>query len=97
MADLLSEAERKEALQRLSGWTLDGDGTALTRSFKFTTFLEAFGFMAQVALLAEKADHHPDWSNRYNRVDISLSTHDAGGVTKKDVALAEKINGLLPR
>ncbi len=71
-------------------------GTALgiKRSFRFGNFVEAFGFMTKVALLAEKADHHPEWSNVYNRVEIRLTTHDAGGLSKRDVALAAKIDGL---
>lgn len=84
------------ALQSLSGWTLT-DGEAIAKSFRFKTFSEAFGFMARVALAAEKADHHPDWSNSYNRVEIALSTHDAGGVTQKDIDLARAIDALAPR
>ena len=67
----------------------------LHREFVFGNFREAFGFMTQVALLAEKADHHPDWSNSWNRVVIDLTSHDAGGVTERDVALAEAINALV--
>jgi len=76
-------------------WTYDEAGKAISRSFKFANFSEAFGFMARVALLAEKAGHHPDWSNSYNRVDITLSTHDAGGVTRNDLDLARKIDALV--
>ncbi|GIT92568.1 putative pterin-4-alpha-carbinolamine dehydratase [Jannaschia pagri] len=75
------------------GWTED-DG-ALTRQFTFQDFSEAWGFMTRVAMLAETADHHPEWSNVYNRVDIRLTTHDAGGLTDKDTALATAINGLM--
>jgi len=76
------------------GWTFCQD--ALTRDFKFDDFVGAFGFMSRVALLAEKADHHPEWRNVYNRVSISLTTHDAGSkVTDKDVALATAINVLI--
>lgn len=95
MADTLKPAEIDAARVRLTGWTLDGSGKKLTRSLKFKDFSEAFGFMARVALLAEKAGHHPDWSNSYNKVDITLSTHDAGGLTQKDVDLAEKISALV--
>ena len=77
------------------GWTLKQN--ALNRDFQFDDFVAAFGFMAKVALLAEKADHHPQWQNVYNRVSISLTTHDAGStVTEKDVALATAINTLIP-
>jgi len=78
-----------------SGWALQNN--ALSRDFLFDDFVGAFGFMAQVALLAEQADHHPNWSNVYNRVSIALTTHDAGQrVTQKDVALATAINTLMP-
>lgn len=81
------------ALATLDGWGRTGDGT-IAKSFRFRDFSSAFGFMARVALLAEKADHHPDWSNSYNRVEIALSTHDAGGVTQKDIDLARAIEAL---
>ena len=87
----LSTAKRDAALAKLSGWTFDEGTNAIRKEFKFKGFTGAFGFMTQVALLAEKAGHHPDWSNSYNKVSIALSTHDAGGVTAKDVALAEAI------
>lgn len=90
------DAEALEvAGSELSGWTVDGDAGRLVRVFRFRNFVEAFGFMSRVALLAEKAGHHPDWSNCYNRLEIGLSTHDAGGVTQKDVDLARQINVLL--
>ncbi len=73
-------------------WKLAADQKSISQSFKFKDFAEAFSFMTRVALLADKADHHPDWSNSYNKVDISLSSHDAGGLTKKDIALAEAIS-----
>jgi 4a-hydroxytetrahydrobiopterin dehydratase len=95
MAEVLSEGERTAALQKLTGWTYDGAASALARDFKFKDFSEAFGFMARVALLAQAADHHPEWSNVYNKVSIRLSTHDAGGVTAKDVALAAAIDKLI--
>ena len=82
----------QDELQNLPGkWTLAGDGKSIHQAFKFKNFAEAWSFMTRVALLAEKADHHPDWSNSYNKVEISLSTHDAGGVTKRDIALAQAI------
>ena len=95
MAELLNDADRTAALQRLPGWAYDGDAKALARDFKFKDFSEAFGFMTRVALLAQAADHHPEWSNVYNKVSIQLSTHSAGGVTGKDAALAEAIGKLI--
>ena len=92
---ILSESERADALADLSGWTFDPARNGIARRFSFADFGAAFAFMTRVALEAEKADHHPDWSNVWNRVDILLSTHDAGGVTQKDVALARKIQALL--
>ena len=74
------------------GWTLDESRRALTRTFLFSDFSEAFAFMTRIALEAEKADHHPEWSNVWNRVDMVLTTHDAGGVTEKDHALATIAN-----
>ena len=74
------------------GWARDGD--AIARSFRFRDFAEAWGFMSRVALLAERHDHHPDWRNAWNRVDVRLTTHDAGGVTERDLALARAIDAL---
>ena len=91
---VLSESERDAALAGLAGWRFDEDRNGIAKSFAFADFGEAFGFMARVALEAEKADHHPDWSNVWNRVDILLSTHSAGGVTAKDIALAGKIEAI---
>lgn len=88
----LPAAKIAETLAELDGWVLDDDGTGLKKSFKFKGFNAAFGFMARVAMLAEKMDHHPEWFNVYNRVDVRLSTHDAGGVTALDVDLARKMN-----
>jgi 4a-hydroxytetrahydrobiopterin dehydratase len=76
------------------GWSLSEDGTALERSFRFKDFPEAFGFLARVAMHAEKVDHHPEFTNVWNRVDFRLTTHDTGGVTERDVKLAEAISGL---
>ena len=76
------------------GWALEEGGKALTRSFRFKDFSEAFGFLTRVAMHAEKVDHHPEFTNVWNRVDLRLTSHDAGGVTDRDVALAEAINGL---
>ena len=90
----LSETERQEALGALSGWNYDPARRGIAKSFRFRDFGEAFGFMARVALEAEKADHHPEWSNVWNRVDILLTTHDSGGLTMKDVKLAGRINSI---
>lgn len=79
----------------LSGWEYSTN--FITKEFKFRTFIEAFGFMSSVALEAEKMDHHPDWTNVYNRVTIHLSTHSAGGVTEKDIELANKIEQVYSR
>ena len=76
------------------GWTLEEGGKALVRSFKFRDFSAAFGFLTRVALHAEKADHHPEFTSVWNRVDFRLTSHDSGGVTERDVKLAEAINGL---
>ena len=76
------------------GWTFEDSGKALVRSFKFKDFSEAFGFVARVALHAEKVDHHPEFTNVWNRVDFRLTSHDAGGVAERDTKLAEAINGL---
>lgn len=91
----LTDDERAAALAELSDWTLREDGVAITRDFKFADFSEAFGFMARVALHAEKADHHPEWSNVYNRVHVTLTTHDAGGLSQRDVKMARAIDALV--
>lgn len=84
----LSDTERDTALTRLPQWSLRADGLAIVRTFRFGDFAEAFGFMARVAIIAEKADHHPEWFNVYNRVEVTLTTHDASGLSTRDVALA---------
>lgn len=84
-------------LAKLSGWTLRDDGKAIVRTFKFKTFVEAFGFMAQCALFAEKLDHHPEWFNVYSKVEVTLSTHDAGGLTELDFKLAHLMDGVAGR
>ena len=79
-----------EALKRLPGWSaVEGERDAIQRTFKFKDFNAAFGFMTRVAIMAEKLDHHPEWSNVYNRVEVTLATHDADGVTELDVTLAQ--------
>ena len=95
MVEQLSEAERADALDGLPDWDYDEGRDAITRSFTFENFREAFAFMTRVALLAEKADHHPEWSNVYNRVTIELTTHDAGGLTHRDTRLAKAIDKLV--
>jgi 4a-hydroxytetrahydrobiopterin dehydratase len=90
----LSEAERGAALAGLPGWAHEAGRDAIAKSFEFADFGEAFAFMTRVALEAEKADHHPEWSNVWNRVDVLLTTHSAGGLTAKDVALAKTIDAI---
>jgi 4a-hydroxytetrahydrobiopterin dehydratase len=85
---LLSLPERAAALATLKKWQVMQGREAMTRSFKFKDFNAAFGFMTRAALVAEKLDHHPEWSNVYNRVEVTLTTHDAGGITGLDVMLA---------
>lgn len=94
MVTKLSDAERAERLADLPAWTLDTARDGITRSFRFKDFSEAFGFMSRVALLAEKADHHPEWSNVWSRVDILLTTHDAGGLSMRDIEMAKAIDAL---
>jgi 4a-hydroxytetrahydrobiopterin dehydratase len=89
MAERLSKEARATALKELKGWTEVQGRDAIHRTFVFSDFNEAFGFMARVALAAEKADHHPEWRNVYKTVEVVLSTHDAGGVTARDVGLAK--------
>ncbi|WP_340266076.1 4a-hydroxytetrahydrobiopterin dehydratase [Sphingobium mellinum] len=96
MIKSLSSEEVAKALAILPGWVYDTDRRALYRAFRFADFAEAIGFMMRVAIEADKADHHPEWSNVYNRVEIWLTTHDAGAVSSRDVALAEKINRFVP-
>jgi|TARA_A100001388_G_scaffold96496_1_gene70218 4a-hydroxytetrahydrobiopterin dehydratase len=88
MAEKLSGTARADALSTLVGWTEVDGSDAIQKIFQFANFNEAFGFMTRVALMAEKLDHHPEWFNVYNRVEVTLSTHDAGGVTEKDTKLA---------
>ncbi len=91
MARLKGE-ERKRALAELADWREVAGRDAIARTFVFKDFNEAFGFMTRVALLAERMDHHPEWSNIYRTVEVTLSTHDAGGVTEKDIALAKAMS-----
>jgi 4a-hydroxytetrahydrobiopterin dehydratase len=92
MAQKLAAESRKAALARLSGWSEVSGRDAIAKTFTFKNFNEAFGFMARAALVAEKMDHHPEWSNVYKTVNVTLSTHDAGGLTELDVKLAEAMD-----
>ena len=92
MVKRLDNQERAQLLADLSEWTALPDRDAIHRSFKFRDFSQAWGFMTRVALLAEKHDHHPEWENVYNKVDITLTTHDAGGLSERDLKLAHAIN-----
>jgi len=92
MAQKLSGEARKSALARLNGWSETPGRDAITKKFVFKDFNQAFGFMARAALVAEKMDHHPEWSNVYKTVEVTLSTHDAGGLTDLDAKLAEAMD-----
>ena len=94
MVEKLDAEARAAALGELDGWDEAEGRDAIAKSFKFKNFNAAFGFMTRVALLAEKQDHHPEWFNVYNRVDITLSTHDAGGLSKRDIRLAAAIDSV---
>jgi len=94
MAQKLTGEARRTALAKLAGWSEVKDRDAITKRFVFKDFNEAFGFMARAALVAEKMDHHPEWFNVYKTVEVTLSTHDAGGLTERDVTLAEAMNRL---
>lgn len=92
MPALLSDQERDALAETLADWRVSDDGTAITRQFKFKSFNQAFAFMTRVALMAEKLDHHPEWSNVYNKVDVLLTTHSANGLTALDVKLAQAMD-----
>ena len=94
MTERLSAEARKSALKDLSGWSELAGREAIARTFTFKDFNEAFGFMARVALVAEKSDHHPEWRNVYKTVEVVLATHDAGGVTSLDIKLAKAMNAI---
>ncbi|CAN5441487.1 4a-hydroxytetrahydrobiopterin dehydratase [soil metagenome] len=93
--DKLNDDERALALGKLPEWTSVSEPDGISRTFAFGNFVDAFGFMTKVAILAEKADHHPEWSNVYNRVEIVLTTHDAGGLSQRDIDLAGAIDALV--
>lgn len=92
MSQKLAGEARKAALARLKGWSETSGRDAIIRKFVFADFNEAFGFMTRAALVAEKLDHHPEWFNVYKTVDVTLSTHDAGGLTDRDIKLAEAMD-----
>ncbi len=94
MPTALQDADIHAALAALPGWTHQAQPPCLARDWQFTDFVQAFGFVTQVALLAQAMDHHPDWSQSYNRVSMRLHSHDAGGVTQRDLELARRINAL---
>ena len=91
----LTQAELDALLAQAPEWRLRADGKALERTFTFADFNQAFGFMTRIALYAEKADHHPEWFNVYNRVGITLTTHDAGGISQRDADMAHAIEAML--
>jgi 4a-hydroxytetrahydrobiopterin dehydratase len=90
----LTDAERDAAMASLPGWSLRADGAAITRTYTFADFVAAFGFMTRAAIHAEKADHHPEWFNVYNRVEVTLTTHDVSGLSGRDLALARVMDSL---
>jgi 4a-hydroxytetrahydrobiopterin dehydratase len=94
MAQKLAGQPRAEALEKLGGWSEVPGRDAIRKTFTFKDFNAAFGFMTRCALVAEKMDHHPEWSNVYRTVEVTLSTHDAGGVTERDIALAAAMDRL---
>ena len=89
---ILSNKQLNECLEDLDGWSIENE--KLSKTFKFSSFIQAFGFMTQVAITSEAMDHHPEWSNVYNRVEINLVTHSEGGITKLDIELAIKIDSI---
>ena len=94
MTEKLTGSARQTALGKLQGWSDVAGRDAIQRKFTFKDFSEAFGFMTRAALVAEKLDHHPEWFNVYNKVEVTLSTHDAGGITERDVKLAAAMDRL---
>ena len=94
MVDKLSEDVIKERLRELPGWSLQDD--KLTREFHFANFVDAFGFMTRTAMVAEKSDHHPEWFNVYNKVRVQLTTHECGGISERDFALATTMDEFAP-
>jgi 4a-hydroxytetrahydrobiopterin dehydratase len=95
MVGRLTDGLRDESLATLPAWTYDAARDAIRRRFTFGDFNQAFGFMTRVALIAEKTDHHPEWSNVWNRVDVLLTTHDVGGLSTRDIQMAQAIDALV--
>ena len=93
-ASLITQVALKGLPERLPQWRLSADGLSISRTFVFANFAQAFAFMTRMAEVSERLDHHPEWRNVYNRVEVTLTTHDAGGLTEKDVAWAEAADGL---
>lgn len=93
MAEKMNEEAVNSALQELDGWSKSDGRDAIQKSFRFKNFSEAWAFMCRAALLAEKMNHHPEWFNVYNKVDVTLATHDAGGVSENDIMMAQKMDG----
>ncbi len=98
MTGKLKDEDRKSAMDELrgKGWTMADGRDAMQKTFEFKNFVQAFGWMTQVAIWAEKMNHHPEWSNVYKTVEVTLTTHDAGGLTENDIKLARKMEALLP-
>ncbi len=94
MAEKLSASERETLLPALAGWSLTDGRDAIEKTFEFSDFNEAFGFMTRIAMIAEQMDHHPEWFNVYKTVRVTLSTHDAGGLTQLDTTLAARMNDI---
>ena len=94
MVEKLDKAECDSAMAALSGWEFSRDGAAIAKTYKFKSFVKAFGWMSSAAILAEKADHHPEWFNVYNRVEVTLTTHDVDGLSERDFALAAKFDAI---
>jgi len=94
MTAKLDKADCERELGDLTGWDFARDGAAITKTYKFKSFVAAFGWMSSAAILAEKANHHPEWFNVYNRVEVTLTTHDANGLTERDFALAAQFDAL---
>ena len=92
MAEKISTDERSRALAQLDGWEAAKDREAIVKEYRFSNFSQAFAWMTQVALLAEKMDHHPEWTNVYSRVSVALTTHDAGGITRNDLDMAKQMD-----
>ncbi len=95
MINKLSPETVEKELKELAGWACSNDKNKIEKSFKFKDFCEAWGFMNRIALLAEKMDHHPEWFNVYNRVDITLTTHDANGISDRDIKMAKEIESYI--